>query len=168
MERSVCLPRTQWIFKVHPSEGIGEAVHINPKKVKNKETYLSAYWVEGKIKDLNSDNMNAALKFATTTLNYPSSKGIPIYRLDTHSLRSVGANALSLAGYRNRDIQKMGRWREETFKDYIREELYYFLEGMLTAMKQYFKFVNITEGAYSELVDVTRTTVVSDYQPATA
>ena len=34
------------------------------------------------------------------------------------------------------------------------------------AMKQYFKFVNITGGAYSELVDVTRTTVVSYYQPA--
>ena len=35
------------------------------------------------------------------------------------------------------------------------------------AIKQYFKFVNITGGAYSELVDVTRTTVVSDYQLAT-
>ena len=38
---------------------------------------------------------------------------------------------------------------------------------MLTAMKQDFKFVNVNGGAYSELVDVTRTTVVSDYQPAT-
>ena len=37
---------------------------------------------------------------------------------------------------------------------------------MSTAMKQDFKFVNIAGGAYSELVDVTRTTVVSDYQPA--
>ena len=61
----------------------------------------------------------------------------------------------------------MGRWRGETFKEYIREELHCFVEGMLTAMKQYFKFVNISGGAYSELVDVTITTVVSDYQPAT-
>ena len=38
---------------------------------------------------------------------------------------------------------------------------------MLTAMKQDFKFVNISGGAYIELVDVTRTTVVSDYQPDT-
>ena len=52
-------------------------------------------------------------------------------------------------------------------KEYIREELYCFAEGMLTAMKQDFKFVNIAGGAYIELVDVTRTTVVSDYQPAT-
>ena len=41
------------------------------------------------------------------------------------------------------------------------------MEGMLTSMKQDFKFVKITGGAYSELVNVTRTKVVSDYQPAT-
>ena len=34
-------------------------------------------------------------------------------------------------------------------------------------MNQYFKFVSIAGGAYSALVDVTRTTVVSDYQTAT-
>ena len=59
----------------------------------------------------------------------------------------------------------MGRRRGETFKEYIREELNVFLEGMSTAMKQDFKFVKIASGAYRELVDVTRTTVVSDYQP---
>ena len=37
---------------------------------------------------------------------------------------------------------------------------------MLTAMKQDYKFVNIAGGAYSELVGVTKTTVVSDYRPA--
>ena len=57
--------------------------------------------------------------------------------------------------------------RGETFKGYIREELHCFLEVMLTAMNQYFKFVNMTGGAYSKLVDVTRSTVVSDYQPTT-
>ena len=61
----------------------------------------------------------------------------------------------------------MGRWRGETFKEYIREELQFFAEGVLTEMKQDFKYFNIDGGAYSELVDVTRTTVVSDYQPAT-
>ena len=94
-------------------------------------------------------------------------KGIPIDRMDTHSLRSGGANALSLAGYSDRDIQKMGIWRGETFKGYIRAELHCFSEGMLTAMKQNFKFVNIAGGVYSELVYVTRTTVVSYYQPDT-
>ena len=62
--------------------------------------------MEGKRKDLNDDNMSAALKFATTALNYPYLKGIPIDRVDTHSLRSGGANTLSLAGYSDKDIQK--------------------------------------------------------------
>ena len=58
--------------------------------------------------------------------NYPSLKGIPIKRVDTHSLRAGGANALSLAGYSDRDIKNMGHWTGETFKEYIREELYIF------------------------------------------
>ena len=61
----------------------------------------------------------------------------------------------------------MGRCRGGTFKDHIREELHCFAEGMSPDMKQDFKFVNIAGGAYSELMDVTLTTVVSDYHPAT-
>ena len=34
----------------------------------------------------------------------------------------------------------MGIWRGVTFKEYIREELHCFAEGMLTEMKQDFKF----------------------------
>ena len=90
-------------------------------KVKNKKTYLSEYWTEGKIKYLNAENINEELEFATIALNYPSLKGIPIERVDIHSLRYGGANVLSLAGYSNRDIQKMGRWIGGTFKEYIRE-----------------------------------------------
>ena len=56
--------------------------------------------------NLNADNMSAALKFATTALNYPYLKGIPIDRVDTHSLRSGGSNSLLLAGYSDRDIPK--------------------------------------------------------------
>ena len=59
----------------------------------------------------------------------------------------------------------MGRWRGGGFKEYIREKLHCFAEGMSTAMKQDFKFVKIAGEAYSEFVGVTRTTVVSDYHP---
>jgi hypothetical protein len=45
------------------------------------------------------------LKSAATTLNYPEENDIPIELVDTHSLRGGGANALSLAGYSDRDIQ---------------------------------------------------------------
>ena len=62
--------------------------------------------MEGKRKDINADNMSAALKFETTTLNYPFLKEILIDIVDTHSLRYGGANALSLARYSNRDIQE--------------------------------------------------------------
>ena len=45
-------------------------------------------------------------------------------------------------------IQKMGRWRGETFKEYVREELYCFLDGMAKDMKQCFHFVNVTGHAF--------------------
>ena len=130
--------------KFSPVRALGRRFISIRKKVKNKKTYLSAYWMEGKRKYLNAENMSAALKFATTALNYPSLKGVPIDRVDTHSLRSGGANRLSLTGHSNRDIQKMGRWRGEIFKEYIKEELNCFAEVMLTAMKQDFKFINIS------------------------
>ena len=76
--------------------------------MKNKKTYLSAYWVEGKRKDLNAENMSAKLKFTTTALSYTSLNGIPIDILDTHSLRFGGENAPSLAGYSYKDINKRG------------------------------------------------------------
>ena len=63
-------------------------------------------------------------------LQYPELKGIPVERVDTHSLRSGGANALSLIRlFTDREIQKMGRWRSATFKEYIREELACFSKG---------------------------------------
>ena len=131
--------------KFSPARALGRQFASIRNKVKNKKTYLSAYWMEGKRKYLNADNMSAALKFTTTTLNYPSLKVIPIDRVDTRSLRSGVADSLLLAGYSDRDINKMGRWRGGTFKEYIREELHCFVEGMSTAMKQDFKFGNITE-----------------------
>ena len=103
--------------------------------------------MKGRRKDINADNMSAASKFSTTALNYPYLKGIPIYRVNTHSLRSGGANALLLAGYSNRDIKKTGRWRGGTLKEYTREELHCFAEFMSTAMKQYFNLFNIAGGA---------------------
>lgn len=86
-------------------------------------------------------------------LQYPEQKGIPIDRIDTHSLRSGGANALLLAGFSDREIQKMGWWRSATFKEYIREELACFSEGMSTKMKQRFAFVNIGGGVYTDITD---------------
>jgi hypothetical protein len=98
-------------------------------------------------------DVSAALKAAASVLDYPIAKGIPIGRIDNHSLRSGRANALSLAGYSDTQIQKMSRWRGATFKEYIGEELAIFSEGMLTSMKKKFDFVNIAGNAFNAITD---------------
>ncbi len=92
--------------------------------------FLSLYWAKGIKADVAAENISQALKSAATELQYPTNKGIPITRINMHSLRSGGADALALAGYSNMQIQKMGCWRGATFKEYIREELAYYVRGM--------------------------------------
>jgi hypothetical protein len=110
--------------------------------------------------DVTDKDIRQELKLAAIALEYPALKGIPIDRIDTHSLRSGGANALALSGYSDREIQKMGRWRSATFKEYIREELNIYAAGMSTHMKRRFNFVNIAGGVYH---DVTAATIITNY-----
>jgi hypothetical protein len=110
--------------------------------------------------DVTGEDLSKSLKMAATLLQYPSTRGIPIARIDTHSLRSGGANALALLGYTDTQIQKMGRWKGATFKIYIRKELACYSAGMSTNMKRNFKFVNISGNAYH---DITTTCVELDY-----
>jgi hypothetical protein len=84
---------------------------------------------------ITNQDISATLKLAVAIPDYPTTKGIHINHIDTHSLRSSGANALSLAGYSDTQIQKMGRWHGATFKEYIQEELACFLEGMSCSME---------------------------------
>ena len=116
-------------------------------------TLLSAFFDANTRFDVTDNDIRTSLKRAAEVLNYPRNKGIPIQRVDTHSLRSGGANALSLAGYSDREIQKMGRWRSATFMEYIREELACFSAGMSKQMKRRFAFVNIAGGVYSDVTD---------------
>ena len=76
--------------------------------------------------------------------------------IDTHSLRGGGAMALHLNGYLDRQIMKMGRWRSNTFMEYICEHLDKFSEGMSKAMAKRFQFVNVQGGT---LHDVTSSIV---------
>jgi hypothetical protein len=84
------------------------------------KTMLSSYWSDGALADVTAKHISRALKSAATELQYPTNKGILILHINTHSLRSGGANALSLSGYSDTQIQKMDRWRGATFKEYIR------------------------------------------------
>ena len=105
-------------------------IHLRENGADTK-TFLSAYYDDkGQRGNITNEDVSKSLKAAATVLKYPTTKGIPIDRIDTHLLRSGGANALSLLGYSDTQIQKMGRWRGATFKEYIREELARFSEGM--------------------------------------
>ncbi len=118
------------------------------------KTFLSAYYNDkGQHRDVTNEDVSIALKAAAATLDYPIAKGIPINHIDTHSLRSGGTIALSLAGYSDAQIQKMGRWRGATFKEYIWEELACFSEGMSASMKKKFDFVDIAGNAFNFITD---------------
>ena len=75
------------------------------------KTFLSAYYDDKGLRgDITNEDVSKALKVAATVLEYPTVKGIPIDRIDTHLLQSGSANALSLSGYSDTQIQKMGQW----------------------------------------------------------
>jgi hypothetical protein len=120
----------------------------------NAKIFLSAYFDEDTTwRDITNADVSRALKAAATLLDYPTAKGIPVDCIDTHLLRSGGANALSLTGFLDTQIQKMGHWRGATFKEYIREELACFSKGMSRSMRQKFDFVHIVGNAFNVITD---------------
>lgn len=144
-----------------PVKALGRRyTHIRQHTTDLTNTFLSTFFLSNQQHDITDRDVSAALKLAGIALEYPSRRGIPIDRIDTHSLRSGGANALALNGYSDREIQKMGRWRSATFKEYIREELSCYSVGMSSKMQQQFNFVNIAGGVYT---DVTTTLINTNY-----
>jgi hypothetical protein len=138
-----------------PVRALGRRIlHIRANGGKD-DTYLSAYWENGSCHYVTHNHISDGLKLAATALDYPACKGIPIDRIDTHSLRCGGANALALSGYSDRQIQKMGRWRSATFLEYIKESLFEFSAGMSTNMKKSFNFVNVEGGVFRDITNVT-------------
>jgi hypothetical protein len=104
-----------------------------------------------------AEDTSKHLKLAVELLHYPTWKGIPIERVDTHLLRGGGANALALFGFLDTQIQKMGRWHSATFKECIQEELANYSDGMSTAMKTKFNFMNVAGNAFKDIMDTVMT-----------
>jgi hypothetical protein len=127
-------------------------IHLRRNKADGKTFLCKVYAKEGD-RYVCAGDVSAGLKVAANILQYPLTRGIPISSVDTHSLRSGGANALALSGYSDTQIQKMGRWRGKTFKEYIREDLACYSAGMSTNMKRNFKFVNIAGNVYNDVTD---------------
>jgi hypothetical protein len=110
-------------------------IHLREHKAGGK-TLLSSFFHQGNCYDVCGKDISKGLKLAATILQYPTTWEIPIERINTHSLWSRGTNTLALSGYSDTQIQKMGRWKGATFKEYIGEELACYLAGMTTNMKQ--------------------------------
>ncbi|EJK45407.1 hypothetical protein THAOC_35979 [Thalassiosira oceanica] len=125
---------------------------------------LCTFFNDGCQFNITYEDIRQALKFAGRVLRYPE-RGIPIERIDTHSLRGGGANALSLAGYSDRAIMKMGRWKSKTFLEYISDQLSEFSEGMSKKMSKVLNFVNVEGGVCN---DVTSVAINSEYNIAAA
>jgi hypothetical protein len=136
-----------------PVRALGRRYLHLRKNGATKKTIISAYFNEGRRYDVTLGHVSSALKLAAGALEYPTTKGIPIERVNTHSLRSGGTNAWALAGYSDTQIQKMGRWRRATFKEYARNELTCFSSGMSWDMKQIIGFVNVSGNAFSDITD---------------
>ncbi len=132
-------------------------VHLRANGAMEK-TILSAYYHEGKRFDVSANHVSLALKMAATALEYPILKGIPIDCINTHSLCSGRANALALAGISDMQIQKMGRWRGATFKEYVRNESHVFLRACLETCKKIKKikngFINVAGNSFSDITDI--------------
>jgi hypothetical protein len=126
-----------------PARALGQRyLHIR-KQTASLDVFLSPFFHNAQRFDVTDNDIQNSLKRAASTLQYPS----------RNSLRSGGADALSLSGYSDREIQKMGRWRSANFKEYIREELACFSAGMSTKMKTKFNFVNIAGGVYTDVTN---------------
>ena len=96
-----------------PVRAIGRRyAHITTNRYKH-ETFLLSYWIG----DEKYMMLRSAPKATAVALHYPEMKRIHINMIDTHSLRGGGTNALSLSGYSDREIQKMGRCKSDTFKE---------------------------------------------------
>lgn len=127
-----------------PVRALGRrAVHIR-KHTRNGNAFICSFWDELGRGDVTDSMISYEVKFAAKALDYPS-RGLPLVRMDTHSLRSGGACALKLAGRKDTEIQKMGRWAPNStaFLEYIQQQLSSFSSGMATQMSRIAQFTNM-------------------------
>ncbi len=79
--------------------------HLQENKATDK-TFICAYYMDGQAYNATAEDISTALKRATTMLQYPLYRRIPIKRIDTHLLRISGACDLALNGFSEMHIQK--------------------------------------------------------------
>ena len=118
-------------------------VHIR-EHTRSNEAFVCSYWDEVGRGDVTDGAIRYAVKFAAAMLGYPA-RGIPIDRVDTHSLRSGGACAMKLSGHSDTEIKKQGRWAPDltSFLEYIQQQLSKFAAGMGMKRSRIARFTNV-------------------------
>ena len=81
---------------------------------------MCSYWDKMRKCDVVDKDISFVVKFTAGMLEYPD-HGIPINRLDTHSVRAGEACAMELSGHLEDDIIKQSRWAPKltSFLEYI-------------------------------------------------
>ena len=90
-----------------PIRALGRRVCHIRRHTRNSNTFLCSYWDDIGHADVSDNNIKFAVKFAARMLGYPE-RGLPLDRIDTHSLRSGGACALKMAGFKRLGHPKDG------------------------------------------------------------
>ena len=131
--------------------------HIR-QHTRNKNAFICTYFDKAGMGSVTDNQIRFAVKFAAKSLQYDK-RGIPINRVDTHSLRSGGACALKLAGHDDVEIRKMGRWapKSNAFLEYIQQQLSTFSKGMAAGMSRIDTFTNVEGSTLRE--DLRRQTI---------
>ena len=83
-----------------PVRALGRRVMHIRQHSKNGRALLCTYWDEVGQGDVTDSHIRYAVKFSAKMLKYED-RGIPINRINTHSLRSGGACAMALSGHSN-------------------------------------------------------------------
>ena len=118
-------------------------VHIR-KHNKSGNAFICSFWDEAGHANVTDKMIRFTVKLTASALNYEQ-RGIPINRIDTHSLRAGGACALKLSGHDDVEIRKMGRWKpsSQAFLEYIQQQLSTFSKGMAAKMSDIETFTNM-------------------------
>jgi hypothetical protein len=74
------------------------------------------------------------IRFSTVAAGFTPEQGYPPQTIGSHSIRASGAMALKLNGIDDTMIQKLGRWRSETFRRYISPQLANLTVGLASVM----------------------------------
>ena len=105
-----------------PIRALGRRVHHIQRHSRQGGALLCSFWDELGHGHVTGEMIAYAVKYVAGALNYPG-RGIPLSRINTHSLRSGNVCALSLAGYKAHQIMKMGRWAPKSivFMEHIQQ-----------------------------------------------